>query len=179
MAFEISKEFSFCYGHRVYTQTTNAEFALNRPPKCRHNHGHEGLVKVFMVADDLQDDGMVTDFCNLGWLKKFLDDVIDHKFIFGKDDPWYTEQAEKCTVPVYVPETDWVVGYVADLSQYTPGTPEYEIMEGYFKVEFIPTSENLCKWLFDLTAAKMSKINVTVSQVDWNETPKSKATYKG
>lgn len=122
---------------------------------------------------------MVTDFCNLGWLKKFLDDVIDHKFIFGKDDPLFVDKAAEYTVPVYVPDTEHVAGYVTDLSKYTEGTPGYEDAEGHIKVDFIPTSENLCKWLFELASAKMARLGVTVSKVEWNETPKSKATYIG
>lgn len=173
---EISKSFNFCYGHRVYTQTTNEEFALNRPPKCRHNHGHEGLLHVF-IEGTTQPDGMVTDFCNLGWFKKFLDDVVDHKFVFGKDDPWYADIAALCTVPVYLPETGTIAGHVVDLNNYLEGTPEYEIMEGYFKVNFIPTSENLSRWAWMMCDTKMQRIGVSVSKVEWWETPKSCATY--
>ena len=177
MTWEISKEFNCCYGHRVYTQTTNSEYALNRPPKCRHRHGHEGLLKVF-IQGDLKSDGMVTDFCNLGWLKKFIDDTIDHKFIFGIDDPLFKSKRKEYIHPVYVPDTNHVVGYTADLSKYSKNTPEYEDAEGHIMVDFIPTSENLCKWLFDLTDVKMKRIGVRVSKVEWNETPKSKATYQ-
>lgn len=175
---EISKSFNFCYGHRVYTQTTNAEFALNRPPKCRHLHGHEGLVHVHMRGE-VQPDGMVTDFCNLGWLKKFIDDAIDHKFIFGMDDPYFSELVESRMVPVYIPDTDVMAAWTLFMDAYKKGTPEYEIHEGYLMVDFIPTSENLSKWLFDLCQVKMAKLGVTVSKVEWWETPKSCSVYKG
>jgi len=44
-------------------------------------------------------------------------------------------------------------------------------------VNFVPTSENLAKWLFEAVEAKMSLIDVHVSKISWNETPKSRAVY--
>lgn len=173
---EISKSFNFCYGHRVYTQTTNEEFALNRPPKCRHIHGHEGLVLVHM-SGDVKEDGMVTDFCNLGWLKKFIDDTIDHKFIFGKDDPYFADVVDICTEPVYLPKTVYRVGSMPKLSNFVKDTPEYEIHEGYLMVDFIPTSENLTKWMWELCNRKMSSFDIEISKIEWWETPKSCSVY--
>ena len=42
MHWKISKEFEFCYGHRVWSQTLNTEFSLDGCLKCRHLHGHQG-----------------------------------------------------------------------------------------------------------------------------------------
>ena len=182
MTWEISKQFNTCYGHRVYPQLTNEEFALNRPPKCRHIHGHEGEIHVHLSADTLDpNEQMVTDFCNLGWLKKFIDDVIDHKFIFGINDPFFSRlllEPENKLVPVVVPDTDHVVGHVFDMSAYkNKESADYEIAEGYLVVDFVPTSENLSKWMCDLVSAKMQRIGVNVSKVTWWETPKSQSTY--
>lgn len=184
MSWEISKQFNACYGHRVFTQETNEEFALNRPPKCRHIHGHEGEIHVHLSAEELHpSEHMVTDFCNLGWLKKFIDDVIDHKFIFGKDDPYFGRLLLKANLlPVYVPDTEYLVGHVFDLQQFEGKDVHHsdiEIAEGYFVVGFVPTSENLSKWMYDLVQAKMSRIGVNVSKVTWWETPKSQSTYTG
>jgi len=124
---------------------------------------------------------MVTDFCNLGWLKKFIDDTIDHKFIFGMDDPFFSRLLlENTLVSVYVPDTDFKIGSVFDLSKYkNKESADYEIAEGYFIVDFVPTSENLSKWMYDLVQAKMDRIDVNVSKVIWWETPKSQSTYTG
>ena len=48
MKWEISKEFDFCYGHRVWSQTLNIDFSLDACLKCRHIHGHEGKVIVYL-----------------------------------------------------------------------------------------------------------------------------------
>lgn len=188
----IDKQFSFCYGHRVWTQKLVEEFCETGDTscKCRHLHGHEGLVHVFLEGEELER-GMVTDFKHLGWLKNFLDDNIDHRFIIDKRDPMFFMLVEnlhkdltgKIRMPlreVKVPGTDHVAGYEIDLSNVKQvSTPEYETLEGYFIVEFTPTSENLSKWLFDCVQAKMNKLGIKVSQIDWYETPKSRSSYRG
>ena len=47
---------------------------------CRHLHGHQGKVKLFLGANNLKH-GMVTDFKHTNIFKKWLDDTLDHKFI--------------------------------------------------------------------------------------------------
>lgn len=85
---EIAKSFSFCYGHRVWSQKLDPELSVNGSCKCRHYHGHEARVEVGLRASCLAN-GMVTDFKNLTWLKEFLDTYLDHKFIVDTNDPLY------------------------------------------------------------------------------------------
>lgn len=188
----IDKQFSFCYGHRVWTQKLVEEFCETGDTacKCRHLHGHEGLVHVFLEGDTLER-GMVTDFKHLGWLKNFLDKNLDHRFVIDKSDPMfymlvkslYRDLTGKTTMPlrqVVVPGTDHVAGYEIDLSDIeSVDSPSYETLEGYFIVDFTPTSENLSKWVYDCAQAKMSKLGIKVSQIDWYETPKSRSSYRG
>lgn len=177
----IDKQFSFCYGHRVWSQKLEASFCESGDTvcKCRHLHGHEGLVHIFLESDSLER-GMVTDFKHLGWLKNFLDDTLDHKFIIDKNDPLYDRIVGNDTKlsPVFIPGTDRVAGYEVDVNAHTFGSePLYEMMEGFFIVEFVPTSENFCKWLFDVTTYKMAQLGIKVARVDWFETPKSRSSY--
>lgn len=209
----IDKQFSFCYGHRVWSQKLHSDFCEKNDTqcKCRHLHGHEGLVHVFLEGETLER-GMVTDFKHLGWLKNFLDDNMDHKFIIDINDPifcnllnvtssgttgihtrsdgtMYVEVIDEDDstkvfttldlVPVYVPGTQHLVGWNLDVhnSDLKFG-PEIEVYEGYFLVNFVPTSEHFSKWLFDAVHAKMSTIGVTTTQVDWYETPKSRSSYR-
>jgi 6-pyruvoyltetrahydropterin/6-carboxytetrahydropterin synthase len=99
----IDKSFSFCYGHRVHNQSLNTKFTENNDGclACRHLHGHEGLIKVFLEEDyspeageisNIEKTGMVTDFKHLGWFKNFLDDVLDHKMILDINDPLNSEK---------------------------------------------------------------------------------------
>lgn len=198
----IDKQFDFCYGHRVWSQKLEEEFCElgDYCTKCRHLHGHQGEIHVFLEGPELER-GMVTDFKHLGWFKNFIDDQLDHKFIIDLDDPWFVqilnakpnfekgmlknltavqalntkEGRELKAIPVYVPNTEHLAGYSLDVSELSG--PEQEFYEGFFLVNFLPTSENLTKWMFDAVVAKMSRLNVTVTKVTLNETPKSRAEY--
>ena len=177
----IDKQFSFCYGHRVWSQKLENEFCESGDYKCkcRALHGHEGLVHVFLEGDELER-GMVTDFKHLGWLKNFLDKQIDHKFIIDRHDPLYAFVTRHMMLEeVYVPDTEHVAGYVLNTDALDPESPEFEYLDGIFVVDFVPTSENLSKWIFDCANAKMKKLGIKVSRVDWFETPKSRSTYIG
>lgn len=200
---EIDKTFSFCYGHRVHSQILNVDYTEqgHTCAACRHLHGHEGKVQVFLSGDKLNTQGMVEDFVNLGWVKNFLDDTLDHKFVLDVNDPWFDKivnakqhridgyfksliSSQPLTtsdgltlpiIPVYVPGTEYLVAHTVDVSELSG--PEKEFYEGFVFVTFVPTSENLAKWLFEAIDAKMKLIGVQVSKISWNETPKSRAVY--
>ena len=180
MAWVIDKTFEFCYGHRVWTQKLNGEYAADLKCACRHLHGHEGKMQVFLQSNSgsLDQTGMVTDFRHLEWLKQWINTYIDHQFVIDKSDPLYDSiVGNRELVPVLVPNTDQVAGWHLNLDGLEPNTPEYEYYEGFMVVDFVPTSENLSSWMAELVEAKMSKLDVTVKQIDWWETPKSRSTY--
>lgn len=200
----IHKTIDFCYGHRTYTQRLNGEFANDLKMACRHFHGHEGSVKVHLQGDKLNETGMVTDFRHLEWLKRFIDAHIDHQFIMDVNDPLFRmfvmtpyftllgeEEklaettpfafVEQYCQPIFVPETDYVIGFELKVEQFrgtdAEFTPEFESAEGITVVDFVPTSENLSRWLAEFTQAKMSRLDVKVSRVEWYETPRSCSVY--
>ena len=134
-----------------------------------------------MSGSGLDPTGMVTDFRHLEWLKKFINEMIDHQFIIDRNDPLYDKIVgnDKQLIPVTLPgRQEYVVGNILNLENITPGTPDYEYYEGIFVVDFVPTSENLSRWMADLVDFKMKELNVAVTQIDWWETPKSRSTYK-
>lgn len=176
----IDKTFECCYGHRVWTQTLNGEYSDNLKCACRHRHGHEGKIQVFLTGQNLDNTGMITDFRHLEWLKKFINTYIDHRFIVDINDPALGELigVDKKFIPVTLPgHTDYQVGYTIDLTGVDINSTRYELDEGVLVVNFVPTSENLSKWLADFADFKMKNLNVAVSRVDWWETPKSRSTY--
>jgi len=216
--YTIDKRFDICYGHRVWNQTLNDNYTEqgHACAKCRHIHGHQGAIHVFLEGEALKH-GMVVDFTWLGWFKNFLDDNLDHKFIIDRNDPWFTNiingtlgtiewvatpddafyppngtkehyvvdrhilQLDRerylHLIPSYVPGTEHLGGYNLDVSELSG--PEQEFYEGFFIVDFLPTSENLSKWVFDCVDAKMKLIDVKTTRVDWYETPKSRSSYRG
>jgi len=184
----IDKQIDFCYGHRVYVQTLNTVFtsAGHIKPKCRFLHGHQGKIHVYLEADHLNEQSMVEDFVHLGWLKDFVDDTLDHKFIIDESDPmfgvlvadvWSMSNHNKSTYPTMrraVSVDQKIIGDVINVDGID-NLAMRETLEGYLIVNFIPTSENLCKWMFDIIQYKMP--HVKVSRVDWWETPKSRSSY--
>ena len=182
----IDKTFDFCYGHRVWTQTLDPELSCNSSCKCRHQHGHQGQIKVFLKSNELKD-GMVLDFVELNWFKKWVDDVLDHKMILDISDPGLQTFYPLCKdiYNVYGPSTAEFLqyhteGYFTVWPDKIAILPphEKEIYEGLVLVPFIPTSENLSKWLFDVVQNKLNDIAV-VEKIEFNETPKSRSTYYG
>lgn len=207
---KIDKVFEFDYGHRVWSQTLIPEYCGNEGTKCvcRHLHGHRGHVQVFLSGKALEA-GMVTDFKHLGWLKKFLDEFVDHKFIIDSHDPMYKKMVSttaapcvKCSEivlgnfcsccgtrnmkyepkplePIFVPGTKHLAGYRLPAMEQISNTADAEVQNGYLVVDFVPTSENLAKWLFDIVQSKMHLIGVQTHKIEWFETPKSRAAYVG
>jgi 6-pyruvoyltetrahydropterin/6-carboxytetrahydropterin synthase len=180
MTWIIDKTFEFCYGHRVWTQKLNGEYAADLKCACRHLHGHEGKMQVYLTGPDLDPTGMITDFRHLEWLKKWINTYIDHQFIIDRNDPLYDRLVGNDTplAQIYVPETEYIAGYHIDPLYYEDlDSHDYEMFEGFMIVDFVPTSENLSKWMADLVEVKMSKLGVTVHHIDWWETPRSRSQY--
>ncbi len=76
--FRVTREISFCYGHRL----------LNYAGKCRHLHGHNGRAVLTLEAAQLDELGMVTDFSRIkeivgGW----IDRTLDHRMLLHRNDP--------------------------------------------------------------------------------------------
>lgn len=197
----IDKSFSFCYGHRVHNQRLDTRFTDygNNCLACRHLHGHEGLIKVFLESSDdgkqLEDTGMITDFKNLGWFKNFLDDTLDHKFIMDIKDPLFQEEFSLCynksnanSSPLddtksikmkegyYVPDLTHIRNILDNNDSFSPSEVSaiFEKYEGSIFVDFVPTSENLAAWLLTVVQKKMKDLkNVRVKAIEYWETPKS------
>ncbi|MCK9542537.1 MAG: 6-carboxytetrahydropterin synthase [Novosphingobium sp.] len=178
---QISKQFDFCYGHRVWSQELNKEFSMDSCLACRHFHGHQGKVIIYLESTIL-NKGMVTDFKHLNWFKKWLDEILDHKFIMDIHDPILPYELAS----VILPAATTTNAFITHDENFLTLDPEIykdaplflkEKIEGLVFVPFVPTSENLSKWLFDIVAKRMKTINITVSKIEFFETPKSKSTY--
>lgn len=176
----IAKEFDFCYGHRVHNQELNTEYSIDTRCVCRHLHGHQGKIIVELSAPELKQ-GMVTDFKHLNWFKKFVDDTLDHKFIIDINDPSFadiiprTDEAMRNMVTHSIGQEKYRTFNISKIKCNKPST--YEILEGFVVVDFVPTSENLCYWLFKIIKHKMEGLGIDVSKVQFYETPKSQANF--
>ena len=194
----IDKQFDFCFGHRVWSQDLNAKYSLDSCLACRHLHGHQGKVKLFLAANELQK-GMVTDFKHTNIFKKWLDDIMDHKFIIDINDPLFENLAGDIllTTDNNLP---WYENLMVDYnSEYDYARPDlehitdilsklnisdaqrqalFEKYEGLVIVNFVPTSENLCKWWFEVANKMLKELGIDVVAVEYWETPKSHCRYQ-
>ena len=173
--YKISKEFDFCYGHRVWSQELNIDFALDSCLMCRHLHGHQGKIIVHLESQTLQN-GMVTDFKHLNWFKKFVDDNLDHKFIIDQNDPLFATLLPHFQDGADLMQHDY---FKSPNLQKIINEPRHiiELYEGFVIVDFVPTSENLASWLQKILQQKMDALGVKVSCVEFFETPKSKSAF--
>lgn len=111
----ISKEFDFDFGHRVWSQTLDHNFSIDSKCKCRFFHGHRGKLIVKLISNKLSG-GMITDFNHLNIFKKFIDNEIDHKFLFDLSDPILSHEFPHISI-FPVPGSESVLNNVEGMSE--------------------------------------------------------------
>ena len=194
----IDKSFDFCFGHRVHNQSLNTKYSLDGCLACRHLHGHQGKVKLFLGANELAK-GMVTDFKHTNIFKKWLDDAMDHKFIIDMNDPLINSLCSEMLFEDSLDDAlsntirDKDYGYIRFSENYVEevlATSDFhhlnngqkqaimEKYEGLILVDFIPTSENLCKWWYEVANKMLNGLGIDVVAVEYWETPKSHCRYQ-
>lgn len=75
--YSISKLFRFEAAHRLVAPYSG---------KCNHVHGHSWTVKVTIVRDHLDANGMVLDFFDLTIFKDWIADHLDHSTLVSEND---------------------------------------------------------------------------------------------
>jgi len=76
--FTISRQFVFCYAHRLQGHTG----------KCAHLHGHNGTVKIELHHRKLNAQGMVADFIDVkNSIGAWIEQTLDHRTILAEWDP--------------------------------------------------------------------------------------------
>lgn len=171
--YTITKSFEFDYAHRVWNQSLNQQYSVDNMPKCRHIHGHHGVISVTLVAKELNKGEMVTDFKHLNWFRDFINDKLDHKLILDQRDPFIAK---------YIPSLKGVPGFSEGFI-FIEGINgksevEIEVETGVVLMGCVPTSENFARILCNLVAHRMQDFtNIQEVQVSFSETPQSKATY--
>ena len=193
----IDKSFDYCYGHRVWSQTLDPKYSLDSCLACRHLHGHQGKVKLFLGANNLKH-GMVTDFKHTNIFKKWLDDTLDHKFIIDMNDPLFEDLAGDLCLSEKNKRTfdDLMVTVNTEYNFAIPDLEQlmalnvwdelrddqkqaiFEKYEGIIIVDFIPTSENICKFIYEVANKMLNELGIDVVAVEYWETPKSHCKYQ-
>lgn len=172
MKWIIDKEFHFEAGHRVWAQKLDRpDLSISTECACKHLHGHSYVVKVFVGSNKLDPQGMVTDFKNLEFVKRFLDGVLDHRFIIDIHDPNFARitGVEPQSINVnFTPLHELVSSEDPDAQLH---------IDSFVLVDFIPTSENICKHLKHWVQDQLGDV-AKVTAVELWETKKSHCRYE-
>jgi 6-pyruvoyltetrahydropterin/6-carboxytetrahydropterin synthase len=128
----------------------------NHKSKCRNLHGHRYKIEVgvddkIITEDGSSSEGMVIDF---GDLKQIMMDEIDAKLDHG--------------FMMFEDENLWK--YFKD---FRDGL-DMKIIA----VSFIPTAENIAKWLYIKMKMKLEEVGIKIKYVKIWETPTSTAKYE-
>jgi len=186
--YKISKSFDFCYGHRVYTQDVDPDYAGSLECPCQRIHGHQGKITVEMSIDKLDQRGFVVDFKELSFIKYFIDNNLDHRFIVSVQDPGFQKlvgidplytikEDSELVIPIHLHSNE-LMGYRFDIDN-----PHIKMdmnhLNSFVIVDFNPTSEELAKWIYEglEKVFDQSPFDCRVESVEWSETPKTKAVY--
>lgn len=172
------KTLNFCYGHRVYSPELDIYPKENLQCKCKHLHGHEARVQIFLEFDIINVD-TVLDCSSLDWLDQWINKFIDHRFIIDINDPLYARLINKDVeiVDVLLPDTGLFVGFVPKLDNIKKDALKDDLYGSFFIVNFIPTFENLSSWIFGIVESKMKPLNINIVRVEWQCTYNSKISY--
>lgn len=185
MKWNIDKSFNFEMGHRVWSQQlNNPDLSISTECSCRHLHGHSYELKVFLTADYLDQSSMVTDFKNLNFVKEFLDSNLDHKFMIDINDPNFvliTGITVEVNDDVIRPEFASVKNGVnfQNLGNLMPSdSPATQLhRDSFVLVNFVPTSENICRYLESEFQNKLRDV-AQVSAIELWETRKSHCRFE-
>lgn len=176
---EIDKSFSFEMGHRVWAQKLDhLHLSISGDCACKHLHGHSYEIKVFLGADELDQSSMVTDFKNINFMKVFVDDVLDHKFMIDINDPNF--EIITGVSPRRLAEENILVNNFENLGELTRDwrwTEEFQLhLNSFVLVNFVPTSENICRHLKEYAQSVIGDVAKVTALELW-ETKKSHARY--
>ena len=116
---------------------------------------------------------MVTDFKNLNFMKEFVDNTLDHKFMIDINDPNF----EIITgIPKKLVAGTSNFEFLTDYIEAT--SPELQLhYESFVLVNFVPTSENICKYLKLYAQERIGDFAKVVAVELW-ETKKSHCRYE-
>lgn len=188
--YTIEKTFTGDLAHRIHNQNLDSKFTEgnSRVLKCRRLHGHTFSLKVKLGSENLVDD-MVLDYNEIGFVKNMINDILDHRTLLSKNDPWFEKVVK--TVPEFWNETygslplintEWDCEQV-DIS-YIKDQDIKEFLSSFTLVPFTTSSENISKWIYEIVEKRVNdynyrnKTDVKVLSVSYKETPNSEAVYQ-
>lgn len=72
---------------KIYRDIPFAHRQHRHDGHCRFVHGHNWAIEVTFEAEVRDQCNFVIDFGKLGGLKRWIENVLDHRLLIAKDDP--------------------------------------------------------------------------------------------
>jgi len=72
---------------KIYADIPFAHRQFRHDGRCAFIHGHNWAIEVEFACTKLDERGFVVDFGGLGFLKKWIDENLDHACLFAEADP--------------------------------------------------------------------------------------------
>lgn len=72
---------------KTYAEIPFAHRQHRHPGHCSLIHGHNWSLKITFACERFDGNGFVVDFGNLKYIKRWLDDHLDHGCVLAEDDP--------------------------------------------------------------------------------------------
>jgi 6-pyruvoyltetrahydropterin/6-carboxytetrahydropterin synthase len=139
---------------------------------------------------------MVIDFNNLNWFKQWIDDYVDHKFLVDIEDPLLINflnvfEGFNFKQPKDIFTLDnlnlleikkaFARFNKEELQKKIENPPLREFYESLVIVSFLPTAENISKWVYDVVDEFLKEQGFSQNilyKVEFFETPKSAARFQ-
>ena len=71
---------------------------------CSKIHGHNWDIRITFGCKELDSRGFVVDFGKLKYIKKYIEDMLDHACVLSWDDPLYEEIVAPGVYKLYLVE---------------------------------------------------------------------------
>lgn len=88
---------------KLYTDIPFAHRQHKHAGHCSRIHGHNWDIKVTFACSEFDNNGFVVDFGELKYIKKYIDDNLDHACVFSTEDPLAKEIIESAPEGIYQP----------------------------------------------------------------------------
>ncbi|MDQ8206672.1 6-carboxytetrahydropterin synthase [Coraliomargarita sp. SDUM461003] len=88
---------------KIYTDIPFAHRQHLHSGHCSQIHGHNWDIKLDFACSEYDSNGFVVDFGKLKYLKKYIDDNLDHACVFSDEDPLAKQILDSAPAGVYQP----------------------------------------------------------------------------
>lgn len=183
-------DYRLCYAHRVDDHT----FSQTEKPRMIHGHTADLSIVVNYSSKDTQfrlvDTAVSEVFTFMGsqFFNRFFIDCNDPMY-YTLVTSLYESVAEKLGINLNEvnfdmlrdihTESEIVVAKEVNLAPFRidRNSPIHDVLKSYVVLDFCPSSDNLCKWFYNIVDSIVSPVGAEVEFVEWSSVPNKTTIY--